>query len=58
VEYWFNGALKEWVIDTVKDNQQIEELIKAYQTGGLSIQHVRDTWLGMNVDLIKKKPLH
>jgi len=53
VEYWFNGALKEWVLDSVKDSQQKEELYKAFKTGGLSAQQVRDTWLGMNVELIK-----
>jgi asparagine synthase (glutamine-hydrolysing) len=52
-EYWFNGALKEWVLDTVKDSQQKEELLKSYKSGGLSTNQVRDTWLGMNVDLIK-----
>jgi asparagine synthase (glutamine-hydrolysing) len=53
VEYWFNGALKEWVLDTVKDSQQREELLKTYKSGGLSTKQVRDTWLGMNVELIK-----
>jgi asparagine synthase (glutamine-hydrolysing) len=52
VEYWFNGSLKEWVLDTVKDSQQKEELLKAYKTGGLSTNQVRDTWLGMNLELI------
>jgi hypothetical protein len=53
VEYWFNGALKEWVLDTVKDQQQKEELLMAYKSGGLSAKQVRDTWLGMNVELIR-----
>jgi asparagine synthase (glutamine-hydrolysing) len=53
VEFWFNGNLKEWVLDTVKDSQQKEELLNAYKTGGLSTNQVRNTWLGMNVDLIK-----
>jgi asparagine synthase (glutamine-hydrolysing) len=53
VEHWFNGTLKEWVLDTIKDKQQKEELIKAYKSGGLSAKQVRDTWLGMNVEMIK-----
>jgi hypothetical protein len=53
VEYWFNGALKEWVLDTVKDQQQKNELLMAYKSGGLSAKQVTDTWLGMNVELIK-----
>lgn len=53
VEYWFNGALKEWVMDNIKESKQKEALYKAYQTGGLSAQQVKDTWLGMNVELIK-----
>jgi asparagine synthase (glutamine-hydrolysing) len=53
VDYWFNGALKEWVMESVKDSNQKEALYKAYKTGGLSAQQVRDTWLGMNVELIK-----
>jgi asparagine synthase (glutamine-hydrolysing) len=52
IDYWFNGALKDWVMDNVKENKQKEELYKAYQTGGLSAQQVKDTWLGMNVELI------
>jgi asparagine synthase (glutamine-hydrolysing) len=53
VEHWFNGPLKEWVLDSIKNKQQKEELIKAYQSGGLSTKQVRDTWLGMNVEMIK-----
>lgn len=52
VEYWFNGVLKEWVMDNIKQAKQKEALYKAYQTGGLSAQQVKDTWLGMNVELI------
>jgi asparagine synthase (glutamine-hydrolysing) len=53
VEYWFNVALKDWVMDNIKDSYQKNEIYKAYQTGSLSSQQVRDTWLGMNVNLIK-----
>jgi len=53
VEYWFNGSLKEWVLDTVKDSQQKEKLLMAYKLGGLNANQVRDTWLGMNVEMIK-----
>jgi asparagine synthase (glutamine-hydrolysing) len=52
VEFWFNGALKEWVLNTVNDNQQKEELLKAYKTGGLTITQVREIWLLMNVEII------
>jgi len=53
VDYWFNGSLKEWVLDTVKDSQQKEKLLKAYKSGGLSTNKVKHTWLGMNVEMIK-----
>jgi asparagine synthase (glutamine-hydrolysing) len=53
VEYWFNGALKEWVLDTEKDSQQKEKLLMAYKSGGLNANQVRDKWLGMNVEMIK-----
>ena len=53
VEFWFNGSLKEWVLDSIKDNQQKKELNEAYQNQGLNNHQVTDTWLGMNVDLIR-----
>jgi asparagine synthase (glutamine-hydrolysing) len=53
VDYWFNGALKDWVMDSIKESKQKEELYKAYQTGGLSAQQVRDIWMGINVEMIR-----
>ena len=53
VDYWFNGALKEWVMDNKKESKQKDEFYKDYQKGGLSSQQVKDTWLGMNVELIR-----
>jgi asparagine synthase (glutamine-hydrolysing) len=53
VEYWFNGVLKDWIMDSIKDSKQKEELYKAYQTGGLTALQVRDIWMGINVEMIK-----
>ncbi|MCK9481423.1 MAG: asparagine synthase (glutamine-hydrolyzing) [Bacteroidia bacterium] len=52
VEHWFNGSLKEWVLDSVKEKQQREELFKAYKSGGLNTAQVRDAWLGINMEMI------
>ena len=52
VEYWFNNQLKEWVLDSVK-NQKDKTMIKeAYQSGGLSNQQVKDNWMKMNLKMI------
>jgi hypothetical protein len=53
VEFWFNGALKEWVLDTVKEQKQKDELILAYKSGGADANLVRDTWLNVNINLMK-----
>jgi asparagine synthetase B (glutamine-hydrolysing) len=66
VEYWFNGALKEWVMDSLgKVNGEWSmvnggdaakfknNVFQAYKTGKLSPEMVRDIWLGMNVELIR-----
>lgn len=55
IDYWFNGALKDWVMDNVKESKQKEELYKAYQSGGLSSQQVKDTWINLNLELINLK---
>lgn len=51
--FWLIGSLKEWVLVTVKDSQQKEKLLNAYKIGGLSTNQVKDTWLRMNLDLVK-----
>jgi asparagine synthase (glutamine-hydrolysing) len=53
IEYWFNGALKEWVLDFLKDSQEKEYINKAYKEGGLDTQQVINIWSGMNVGLIR-----
>lgn len=66
VDYWFNGALKQWVMDslgTVKGEWGMvnggditkfkESVFKEYKSGKLSPETVRKIWLGMNVELIR-----
>jgi asparagine synthase (glutamine-hydrolysing) len=52
-EYWFNEKLKDWVLDTVKDKYQKDELLKAYKNGGLDANLVRETWQKINIELIQ-----
>lgn len=54
VDFWFNGILKDWVMDTLKDkelrgkaNQYLEK------NGNWTPALVRDLWLSINAELIK-----
>lgn len=53
MEYWFNGALKEWVLDNVKNliNKQI--ILEANQSGEIKNQQAENIWLAINKELIK-----
>ncbi len=54
VEHWFNGPLKNWVMDTIKDiplRQKAEASIK--EDGKWSADMVRSLWLSINTDLIR-----
>ena len=54
VECWFNAELKEWVMDTLKDNQLKNEAeLTLKKDGKWSSLLVRDLWQSINVDLIK-----
>jgi asparagine synthase (glutamine-hydrolysing) len=66
VDYWFNGALKEWVLDSLGtvngewgmvnggDSTKFKESVfKEYKSGLLRPETVREIWLGMNVELIR-----
>jgi len=53
IDYWFNGNLKGWVLDSVNDSKEKELLMDAYKNGGLSVDQVRDTWHKINIELIK-----
>ncbi|MDP2175488.1 MAG: asparagine synthase (glutamine-hydrolyzing) [Bacteroidota bacterium] len=53
VDYWFNGKLKDWVLDKIEDNSHKESLIIAYNNGGLDNQQVREAWHKINIELIK-----
>lgn len=54
VEYWFNGKLKEWVLDTLKDNQLKNEAeLSLKKDGKWSTLIVRNLWQSINAELIK-----
>jgi len=54
VEYWFNSKLKDWALDTLKDNQLKNEAeLTLKKDGKWSSLLVRDLWQSINVDLIK-----
>lgn len=53
VEHWFNGVLKEWVMDNIKDHALKSEISKAYKRGVLSPLQVKKVWNEINIDLIK-----
>jgi asparagine synthase (glutamine-hydrolysing) len=66
VDHWFNGPLKEWVLDSLGsvkgewgmvnggDSTKFKESVfKEYKSGKLSPESVRKIWLGMNVELIR-----
>ena len=54
VEYWFNGELKEWVIDILKDNQLKNQAELSFKKDGkLPASLVRNIWQSINVGLIK-----
>lgn len=54
VEYWFNGKLKEWVLDTLKDNHLKNEAeLSLKKDGKWSALIVRNLWQSINADMIK-----
>lgn len=52
VEHWFNGVLKEWVMDNIKEEELKEGIFSAYQKGALTSTQVRQAWMSLNVQLI------
>jgi asparagine synthase (glutamine-hydrolysing) len=53
IDYWFSSVLKDWILDTVKDVKLREKLLYEYKSGKVSASIVRETWLGINLELIK-----
>lgn len=54
VEYWFNGNLKEWAMDVLKDNKlrnKAENILE--KDGKWSPSMVKELWLTINTELIK-----
>jgi asparagine synthase (glutamine-hydrolysing) len=54
VEYGFNGNLKEWAMDVLKDNKlrnRAENVLE--KDGKWSTSLVKELWLSINTELIK-----
>lgn len=53
LEHWFSGTLKNWVMDSVKDNGIKTELELAYKNNKLNKGLVHNAWTAINLELIK-----
>ncbi|MFM6983081.1 MAG: asparagine synthase-related protein, partial [Chitinophagaceae bacterium] len=53
VEYWLNGSLKEWAMDTLDDKfLRSEAEISLKNEGKWSVKQVKDIWQSINLKLI------
>lgn len=52
LEHWFNGVLKDDVINAFKQKSVKQEVLEAYKQGKLSTALVRKVWLKLNVEAI------
>lgn len=52
VEYWFNGVLKTWVLDNIRDNNLKENISNKYKQGNLTNKDAHTAWKHINVNLI------
>ena len=55
VEFWFNGSLKTWVIDNIRDVKLKNEIIANYQKGKLCNKDVNAVWKHLNIELMGRK---
>lgn len=55
VEYWFNGSLKPWVIDHIKDVELKKEIVANYEKGILSKANVNAAWKHLNIEFMERK---
>jgi asparagine synthase (glutamine-hydrolysing) len=55
VEFWFNGSLKTWVIDNIRDAKLKNEIVANYQKGKLCNKDVNAVWKHLNIELMERK---
>lgn len=53
VEHWFNGSLKPWVLDSIKDPQFKKKVEGFYKSGKLKNADVYNVWKHLNTGLMK-----
>lgn len=56
IDYWINGALKEWSMDSLKNGTLKDELSKSIKSNNqLNAHEVREIWQSINVNIITNR---
>jgi asparagine synthase (glutamine-hydrolysing) len=53
IEYWFNGSLKTWAMDSLSDIDLKKKIMNGYKNGNFSNSEIYEIWKNINVELIK-----
>lgn len=53
VEYWFNGPLKTWIMDSISNSHLKQKISNSSKNRNFTSSEIYEIWKNINVDLIK-----